>query len=196
MNKKSAGGQLSRTGSQIGSADNKSSHAGVAESKGSKAVSDSKALSKAERKDGSYHAEAKQVSPRVQSKPTPLVTSNAAAAADDMLKEVKEKHKQALRSLQNIMDSDKMKKVKPIEDRLMLKKLQLADRKKAADSANSDIDAATEQRLIAALEDEIGEIQTEIEEAQENAERNKEGLVPFQFPFSSLRCWFIASICV
>ena len=97
----------------------------------------------------------------------------------DLLKEIREKHKQALRSLQNIVDGEQLRKVKPLDDRLMLKKLQLADRKKAVDSANSDVDLDTERRSIIALEDEIGEIKTEIEEAQANADLTKEGFVLF-----------------
>ena len=172
MNRQRAGGQLS----QAGRAESKQNHAGAAESKGSKVVSDLQALPKAERKGGSYEAGAKQVASPV---PSNSAVSSNAAAVDDLLKEVKEKHTQALTNLHNIVDGYKLKKVKSLDDRLMLKKLQLADRKKAAESANSDVDLDTERRLIIALEDEIGGIQTEIEEAHANAERNKEGFVLF-----------------
>lgn len=152
-------------------AESKQSNSEVAASKGFKDVSDLPAASKEESKDISYDAAAKEAAVHVPA--IPAVNSNT--AVDELLKEMKEKHKQALSNLQNIVDGDKLKKVKSLEDRLMLRKLQLADRKKAADSVNSEIDADTEQRLITALKDEIGEIQTEIEEAQVNAERTKEG---------------------
>ena len=100
---------------------------------------------------------------------------NPNAAIDDLLNELKEKHALALTNLQNIVDGYNWKRVKPLEDRLVKRKLQLADRKKAADSMQSGANAETEQRLITALADEIGEIQTEIEEAQVKAERTKEG---------------------
>ena len=116
-------------------------------------------------------AAAKEAAPPVPA--TPAVNPNA--AVDDLLNELKEKHKLALANLQSIVDGDSMKRVKPLEDRLVMRKLQLADRKKAADSVNSGVDAETEQRFITALKDEIGEIQTEIDEAQVKAQRTKEG---------------------
>jgi hypothetical protein len=103
----------------------------------------------------------------------PAVHPNA--AIDGLLNELKDKHKMALANLQNIVDGDSLKRVKPLEDRLVMRRLQLADRKKAADSVNSGVDTETEQRFITALKDEIGEIQTEIEEAQVKAQRTKEG---------------------
>jgi hypothetical protein len=122
-------------------------------------------------KDGSSDAAAKEAAPPVPA--TPAVNPNA--AIDDLLNELKEKHKLALANLQSIVDGDSLKRVKPLEDRLVMRKLQLADRKKAADSVNSGVDAETEQRFITALKDEIGEIQTEIDEAQVKAQRTKEG---------------------
>ena len=116
-------------------------------------------------------AAAKEAAPPVPA--TPAVNPNA--AIDDLLNELKEKHKLALANLQSIVDGDSLKRVKPLEDRLVMRKLQLADRKKAADSVNSGVDAETEQRFITALKDEIGEIQTEIDEAQVKAQRTKEG---------------------
>lgn len=126
---------------------------------------------KAGNKNGSHDAAAKEpVSPLPAN---PAVHPNA--AIDGLLNELKDKHKMALANLQNIVDGDSLKRVKPLEDRLVMRRLQLADRKKAADSVNSGVDTETEQRFITALKDEIGEIQTEIEEAQVKAQRTKEG---------------------
>ena len=153
-------------------ADSKQSESeAAATSKESKDVSEVPAE---EKKDASYDASAKEESKNPSNDAKPAEVNSA---VDDLLKEMKEKHKQALTNLQNIVDGEKLKKVKSLEDRLMLRKLQLADKKKAADSVNSEVDAETEQRLITALKDEIGEIQTEIEEAQVHAERTKEGFV-------------------
>ena len=152
-------------------ADSKQSESEAATSKESKDVSE---VPVEEKKDASYDASAKEESKNPSNDAKPAEVNSA---VDDLLKEMKEKHKQALTNLQNIVDGEKLKKVKSLEDRLMLRKLQLADKKKAADSVNSEVDAETEQRLITALKDEIGEIQTEIEEAQVHAERTKEGFV-------------------
>ena len=152
-------------------ADSKQSESEAATSKESKDVSE---VPVEEKKDASYDASAKEESKNPSNDAKPAEVNSA---VDDLLKEMKEKHKQALSNLQNIVDGEKLKKVKSLEDRLMLRKLQLADKKKAADSVNSEVDAETEQRLITALKDEIGEIQTEIEEAQVHAERTKEGFV-------------------
>ena len=118
-------------------------------------------------------AAAAAASDRNDAKLPPIKLEAKPDLVEENIKNLKDKHKQALTNLQNIVEAEKLKKMKALEDRLLLRKMQLADRKKAADSVGAD--AETEQRLITAIKDEIGEIQTEIEETKVEFQKTKEG---------------------
>ena len=159
-------------GTDINDAKN-ASEAGDKNSEGngdSRNASMSDALFSADPKNAAAAAAA---SDRNDSKLPPIKLEAKPDLVEENIKNLKDKHKQALTNLQNIVEAEKLKKMKALEDRLLLRKMQLADRKKAADSVGAD--AETEQRLITAIKDEIGEIQTEIEETKVEFQKTKEG---------------------
>mmetsp|Transcript_29107 Transcript_29107/g.40004 ORF Transcript_29107/g.40004 Transcript_29107/m.40004 type:complete len:1456 (+) Transcript_29107:23-4390(+) len=103
----------------------------------------------------------------------PPVVPTTDPAVDNAINDLKERHKVALSNLQKIVEGERIKKLKGLEDRLMLRKMQLAEHKASSvDSKDPDAD----KRLAKAIQSEIDDIQSDIEDTKLNFERTKEGL--------------------
>jgi hypothetical protein len=163
-----------------------------ASSIGGDAELDSKADAKdanAEAKDGKATEEDKKDMKDVMAKDEPprlpAPSKMGDPAVDAVLSSLKDKHKAALANLQAIVDEDRLKKMKSLEDRLLLKKMQLADRRASAGSNGADEE--TDKKVVAVLKEEIAEIQAEIEGTNASFEKTKEGFLSIDRAVSVLR---------
>jgi len=100
------------------------------------------------------------------------VAATTDPAIENAMNNLKDRHKTALTNLQKIVEGERIKKLKSLEDRLLLRKMQLAEHK--ASSVDSK-DPDEEKRFAKTIQSEIDDIQSDIEDAKLSFERTKEG---------------------